>query len=165
VLGPDFSNSSLSFVQLKPIVGGHWYTVVMAPLDFALVRHALNLAKKTGMDEVDLEIGDSKFHAVFDEKAKKPAPAPPKQTAAQIAEEAASNQKPIKSHNVGIFRDKGDNLKIGEDVEVGDVLGSIVALGISNDVVSSVQGKISEVNVLDNEPVEYGQVIAVVEVQ
>ena len=37
-------------------------------MDFALVRHALNLAKKTGMDEVDLELGDSKFHAVFDEK-------------------------------------------------------------------------------------------------
>jgi biotin carboxyl carrier protein len=135
----------------------------MAPLDFALVRHALNLAKKTGMDEVDLELGESKFHAVFDEKTKKPVEQAPKQTAAQKAEEAISNQKVIKSHNVGIFRDKGDIMKIGAEVAVGDVIGAIVALGISNDVISTVQGKIAEVNVLDSEPVEYGQVLAVVE--
>jgi biotin carboxyl carrier protein len=137
----------------------------MAPLDFALVRHALNLAKKTGMDEVDLELGDSKFHAVFDEKAKKPVAEIPKQSAAQKAEEAVANQKPIKSHNVGIFRDKGDMMKIGAEVAVGDVIGAVIALGISNDVVSSVQGRISEVNVLDSEPVEYGQVLAVVEIE
>jgi biotin carboxyl carrier protein len=137
----------------------------MAPLDFALVRHALNLAKKTGMDEVDLELGDSKFHAVFDEKAKKPVAQAPKQTAAQKAEEAVSNQKLIKSHNVGIFRDKGDIMKVGSEVAVGDIVGAIIALGISNDVVSSVQGRITEVNVLDSEPVEYGQVIAVVEAE
>ena len=135
----------------------------MAPLDFALVRHALNLAKKTGMDEVDFELGDSKFHAVFDEIAKKPLQQSPKQTAAQKAEEAISNQKPIKSHNVGIFRDTGDMMKIGAEVAVGDVIGAVIALGISNDVVSSVQGRITEVNVLDSEPVEYGQVLAVVE--
>ena len=142
-----------------------WYTVAMAPLDFALVRHALNLAKKTGMDEVDLELGDSKFHGVFDEKAKKVAPVAPKQTAAQKAEEAISNQKPIKSHNVGIFRDKGDIMKVGAEVAVGDVIGAVIALGISNDVVSAVKGRIAEVNVLDSEPVEYGQVLAVVETE
>ena len=138
-----------------------WYTVAMAPLDFALVRHALNLAKKTGMDE----LGDSKFHGVFDEKAKKVAPVAPKQTAAQKAEEAISNQKPIKSHNVGIFRDKGDIMKVGAEVAVGDVIGAVIALGISNDVVSAVKGRIAEVNVLDSEPVEYGQVLAVVETE
>jgi biotin carboxyl carrier protein len=136
----------------------------MAPLDYALVRHALNLAQKTGMDEVDLELGDSKFHGVFEEKAKKVVPQVLKLTAAQKADEAQSNQKPIKSHNVGIFRDKGDMMKIGVEVEVGDVIGAVVALGISNDVVSSVQGRIVEVNVLDSEPVEYGQVLAVVEI-
>jgi biotin carboxyl carrier protein len=135
----------------------------MAPLDFALVRHALNLAKKTGMDEVDLELGDSKFHAVFDEKAKKPVAQAPQLTATQKAEEAVSNQKTIKSHNVGIFRDKGDIMKIGAQVAVGDVIGSVIALGISNDIVSAVKGRIAEVNVLDSEPVEYGQILAVVE--
>ncbi len=137
----------------------------MAPLDFALVRHALNLAKKTGMDEVDIELGDSKFHAVFDEKAKKPVAAIPKPTAAQMAEDAVSNQKPIKSHNVGIFREKGDIMKVGGEVAVGDVIGAVIALGISNDVVSAVQGRIAEVHVLDSEPVEYGQVVAIVEVE
>ena len=137
----------------------------MAPLDFALVRHALNLAKKTGMDEVELELGDSKFHAVFDEKAKKPVVQAPIQTAAQRAEEVISHQKPIKSHNVGIFRDKGDVMKLGGDVSVGDVIGAVIALGISNDVVSAVQGRITEISVLDSEPVEYGQVLAVVDTE
>ena len=137
----------------------------MAPLDFALVRHALNLAKKTGMDEVELELGDSKFHAVFDEKAKKAVATAPKQTSAQKAEEATSSSKPIKSLNVGIFREKGDIMKVGGEVAVGDVIGAVIALGISNDVVSSVQGRIAEVNVLDSEPVEYGQILAVVEIE
>ena len=137
----------------------------MAPLDFALVRHALNLAKKTGMDEVELELGDSKFHAVFDEKEKKAVVQASKQTAAQRAEEVISNQKPIKSHNVGIFREKGDVMKLGGEVAVGDVIGAVIALGISNDVVSAVQGRITEISVLDSEPVEYGQVLAVVDTE
>lgn len=136
----------------------------MAPLDFALVRHALNLAKKTGMDEVELELGENKFHAVLDEKAKKVAPAA-KPTVAAKPEEPVSKLKPIKSHNVGIFRDQGHPRKVGEEVNVGDVLGSVVALGISNDVISTFQGRIAEVNVLDSEAVEYGQALVVVEVE
>lgn len=137
----------------------------MAPLDFTLVRHALNLAKKTGMDEVELELGESKFRAVLDEKAKKPSAAAVKAAAAAKAEEHANSVKTIKSHNVGIFREQGHSMKIGGEVKVGDVLGSVVALGIANDVVSPIQGRITEVNVLDAEPVEYGQVLAVLEVE
>ncbi|MBI1332413.1 MAG: hypothetical protein JST12_05925 [Armatimonadetes bacterium] len=136
----------------------------MAPLDFALVRHALNLAKKTGMDEVELELGESKFRAVLDEKAKKPAKAASAAPAGK-AEEPAVTAKPIKSHNVGIFRQGDHAMKVGDEIKVGDIVGSVVALGIANDVVSSVQGKISEVNVLDSETVEYGQVLALVEVE
>jgi biotin carboxyl carrier protein len=137
----------------------------MAPLDFTLVRHALNLAKKTGMDEVELEIGDSKFHAVLDEKAKKPSSAPAKQASIVKSDEPVANLKPIKSHNVGIFREQASRFKVGDEIGVGDALGTVVALGIANDIVSSVQGRITEINVLDSEPVEYGQVLAVVEVE
>lgn len=137
----------------------------MAPLDFTLVRHALNLAKKTGMDEVELEIGDSKFHAVLDEKAKKPSSAPAKQTPTVKVDEPVANLKPIKSLNVGIFREQATRLKVGDEIGVGDALGTVVALGIANDIVSSVQGRIAEINVLDSEPVEYGQVLAVVEIE
>ncbi len=135
-------------------------------MDFALVRHALNLAKNTGMDEVDLEIGESKFHAVLDEKSAKPATKPKATTAASSKqEEPASKVKAIKSHNVGIYRDQGHHLKVGQEINVGDVIGAVVALGIANDVVSTVQGKIAEVNVLDSEAVEYGQILVVVEVE
>lgn len=139
----------------------------MAPLDFALVRHALNLAKNTGMDEVDLEIGESKFHAVLDEKAKKPAAAPKASSpvnSSSASEEPTVKSKSIKSHNVGIFREHGHNVKVGDDVAVGDVIGSVIALGISNDVVSTVAGKVLEVNVVEGEAVEYGQILVVIEV-
>ena len=56
-------------------------------------------------------------------------------------------------------------MKVGAEVAVGDVIGAVIALGISNDVVSAVKGRIAEVNVLDSEPVEYGQVLAVVETE
>ena len=137
----------------------------MAPLDFTLVRHALNLAKNTGMDEVELELGDFKFSAVLDEKVKKTPISSAKPSANTKVDEVAVPSKAIKSLNVGIFREPAQPLKVGDEVQVGDVVGSVVALGISNDIVSSVQGRITEVNVFDSEPVEYGQVLAMVEAE
>lgn len=151
-------------MEICPNFGGVGTLLNMANLDLGLVKHALDLAQRVGMDQVDLEVGDAKFSATLSPVKTKPAPssaAAP--TATKAAVEPASTHKAIKSHNVGIFRSAGHPLEIGQEVSVGDVLGSIVALGISNDVVASIQGTVTEVNVSDSEAVEYGQILALVE--
>ncbi|HLO98416.1 MAG TPA: biotin/lipoyl-containing protein [Fimbriimonas sp.] len=135
----------------------------MANLDLGLVKHALDLAQRVGMDHVDLEVGDAKFSATLSGSKSKPAPVAVVATHPATPSEPASTHKAIKSHNVGIFRSAGHPLEVGQPVSVGDVLGSIVALGISNDIVASIQGTVTEVNVSDSEAVEYGQILALVE--
>lgn len=135
----------------------------MAAIDFDLVRHALTLAQENQMNEVELEIAGTKFVAVIDKKsAPKPAPAAPAAPAAPVAggeAVAAPTNKLIKATSVGIFRTAKVPLISGATVEVGDVIGSIFALGITNDIVSSVKGTIADILVEDGDPVEYGQVV------
>jgi acetyl-CoA carboxylase biotin carboxyl carrier protein len=135
----------------------------MATLDFDLVRHALDTARKAGLDEVELELGDSKFSAVLDRKPKKAARAEAK-TSDEPAAEAAPTTKPIKAGSVGIFRTVGEMLKVDTQVASGEVVGNIIALGLSNDVTANINGVIREVLVEDGQAVEYGQVIATVEI-
>jgi acetyl-CoA carboxylase biotin carboxyl carrier protein len=135
----------------------------MATLDFDLVRHALNIARDSGLDEVELELGDSKFTATIGKKTKKAAPAAPAPSFEVASAETGPATKPIKAGSVGIYRIKEAALTEDQVVAKGDVVGAIVALGISNDVVSPVGGKITEVLVKDGQAVEYGQAIATVE--
>jgi acetyl-CoA carboxylase biotin carboxyl carrier protein len=135
----------------------------MASLDFKLVRHALDLAKQNGMQEVELEIGDSKFSAVL-EKSKRIAPQQSKSVSESSSQpESIAKTKSIRSTSVGIFRTVGEMLKVGTQIASSEVVGNIVALGISNDVISGINGVITEVLVEDGQAVEYGQTIAVVE--
>lgn len=132
----------------------------MAAIDFDLVRHALTLAQENQMNEVELEIAGTKFVAVIDKKtAPRPAPAAPAAPVAGGEAVAAPTNKLIKATSVGIFRTAKVPLISGATVEVGDVIGSIFALGITNDIVSSVKGTIADILVEDGDPVEYGQVV------
>jgi biotin carboxyl carrier protein len=136
----------------------------MASLDFDLVRHALNVARETGLNEVELELGDSKFSAVMDRKPKKKESSNLAPSFEVATTEPKVNTKPVKAGSVGIFRTIGGMLELDSQVTAGETLGTIVALGLSNDVTTTVNGVIREVRVEDGQAVEYGQVIALVEI-
>jgi biotin carboxyl carrier protein len=68
----------------------------------------------------------------------------------------------IKSPVVGYFRERSHPLEPGLEVEAGQVVAEVVAVGLSNDVVSPVQGVVDSVEVRPGDPLEYGQVIATV---
>lgn len=132
----------------------------MASIDFDLVRHALDVAVQSQMNEVELEVGEAKFSAVIEKKAA------PKSVATQVVETAPQPQtepepasKPIKAPSVGIFRTAKVPLIAGATVEKGDVVGTVFALGISSDIQSSLAGTIADILVEDGDPVEYGQPI------
>ncbi|OWU65747.1 MAG: hypothetical protein CBB60_003105 [Armatimonadetes bacterium Cent15-Ar3] len=130
----------------------------MAAIDFDLVRHALDIAVQSQMNEVELEVGDAKFSAVIHKKAApKAAPAPVNETSVSSEQEVAPSSKPIKAPSVGIFRTAKVPLIAGATVEKGDVVGTIFALGISSDIQANIAGTISDILVEDGDPVEYGQ--------
>lgn len=133
---------------------------VMSAIDFDLVRHALDIAVQSQMNEVELEVGDAKFSAVIEKRATlKPAASAVIESAAPAVVEIQPASKPIKATSVGIFRTAKVPLIAGATVEKGDVIGTIFALGISTEVQSSIAGTISDILVEDGDPVEYGQSI------
>jgi biotin carboxyl carrier protein len=60
---------------------------------------------------------------------------------------------------VGKFKSIKENLKPGEKVRKGEILGSIQSMGITHEIVSPVQGVLAEANVNDTDIVEYDQVL------
>jgi acetyl-CoA carboxylase biotin carboxyl carrier protein len=132
----------------------------MSAIDFDLVRHALDVAVQSQMNEVELEVGGAKFSAVIEKKAApKAAPAVAGESALRQVSEPEPTTKPIKATSVGIFRTAKVPLIAGATVEKGDVIGTIFALGISTEVHSSINGTIADILVEDGDPVEYGQPI------
>lgn len=132
----------------------------MSSIDFDLVRHALDVAIQSQMNEVELEVGDSKFFAVIEKKpAPKPAEAPVVAPAAVEAAVAEPTTKPVKAPSVGIFRTAKTPLIAGATVEKGDVIGTVVALGITNEIHTSIAGTVADILVEDGDPIEYGQTI------
>lgn len=130
----------------------------MASIDLELLRHALTVAKETGLHEVEVTAHGTTFQGIIDPKSAKK----PKQKAslpAESQEDPLPTLLPIKSTAVGIFRIE-EKLAIGNSLKKGDKVGAIIALGISNDVLSTVTGRIEEVLIEENGIVEYGQVLA-----
>jgi len=129
-------------------------------LDLQLVRHALTVARRNGFAEVELGIGDDRFTARL-EPAPPGRPAAPTASAGGASDESTEPQlQEIKSTLVGYYREAKTPLRVGETVKAGDVVAVIAALGIANDVESTVSGEVAEVLVEPNQPVQYGQTIA-----
>lgn len=129
----------------------------MSELSQEVIEHALTVARKHGFAEIDLEVGDASFHAKLDPIAKAKSK---KQHEAESPE--APSAKPIRASVVGFYSAATKALNVGDRVKSGELVATITALGISNDVDSSVTGEIVEVLVEDGQPVEYGQVLALV---
>ena len=73
---------------------------------------------------------------------------------------SGDERQAIKAPFVGYFRAANPPIKAGQELKKGQVIGSIEALGIPNDVESSAGGVVDEVLVKDGEAVEFGQPIA-----
>ena len=131
----------------------------MSSLDLELVRHALAVARQHGYVEVELGVDGWEFKAHLEPAPKLPVPAVVAETV------AGDGTKPIKATLVGYYTKSKAPMKKGQKVKAGDVIAGITALGIANDVESTISGEITEVLVKEGDPVEYGQTLAVVRVE
>ena len=95
-------------------------------------------------------------------KEQQPAPAPTEEG------EDTTQYKEIKSPIVGTFYrspspEKGPYVKVGDTVEVGTVVCIVEAMKLFNEIESEIAGKIVKVMVEDAQPVEYDQVLFLVD--
>lgn len=87
---------------------------------------------------------------------------------AQSAEEAENDLLEVRSPIVGTFYrspspDKGPYVKVGDSVEAGSVVCIVEAMKLFNEIESEVSGKIVKVMVEDASPVQYDQVLYLVD--
>jgi acetyl-CoA carboxylase biotin carboxyl carrier protein len=130
----------------------------MASLDPDLLRHALNTAREHGFAEVELAVDGGTFRARLQPGARRAAP--PKVADDNAAANGELQPLLIKSPIVGFYRLGPISLEPGKSIKSGDVVAVVNALGIANDVESTVAGEIVEVLVEDGQAVEFGQVLA-----
>ncbi len=128
----------------------------MVRLDLDLVRHALQTASKHGFAEVELSQGEDRFVAKFQPVK----PAPKSQSSAHETSKEPTT-KTITATSVGYYRPAKNPLQVGLEVKAGDVVAEILALGLKNDVLSKWNGIVAQVLVTPEQPVEFGQAIAV----
>lgn len=100
--------------------------------------------------------------------AQQPAPATDKQEGGPQEGGDEANYLPVKSPIVGTFYrspspDKGPYVKVGDTIASGDVVCIVEAMKLFNEIESEVSGKIVKVMVEDAQPVEYDQVLFLVD--
>lgn len=66
---------------------------------------------------------------------------------------------------VGLFRNAATPLQTGDVVKKGQIVGAVESLKIPNEVMSSTNGRVSEVLVEEGQGVEYGQPLLMLEVE
>ncbi|HHH50550.1 MAG TPA: acetyl-CoA carboxylase biotin carboxyl carrier protein [Saprospiraceae bacterium] len=101
------------------------------------------------------------------------APITPSETLSPVADnqetaEASGNYIEIRSPIVGTFYrssspEKPPYVKVGDVIEVGTVVCIVEAMKLFNEIESEVSGKIVKVMIEDAQPVEYDQVLYLVE--
>lgn len=96
------------------------------------------------------------------------APAAAAQPTPAAAETDGGNYVAIKSPMVGTFYrspspDKGPFVKVGDRVEVGAVVCVVEAMKLFNEIESEVSGRVVKVMVEDAHPIEYDQVLFLID--
>lgn len=124
------------------------------------VRHALTVARSHGFTEVELQSDGTSFQARLAPSIKPSTPSTAAETVlAELPE--TPRKRSITAPLVGYY--KQSMLVEGQKINVGDIVATITALGLANDVEATIQGQITKVCVQDGQSVEYGQVLAEVE--
>jgi biotin carboxyl carrier protein len=132
----------------------------MNPLDSESIRKALTSARDGGFRSIKLRAGDSIFQATLSEEALS--------WGDSWSEEEGNPSGPVVesicSPVVGYIKWIPDSIKIGAEIKSGQTVGEVLALGISNEIVSTCSGKVVQVLVEDGSAVEYGKSLLEVEV-
>src|SRR6266478_4080496 len=151
------------------------------------LRELVEFLKANGIAEFDMEQDDLKVRIKFAGEpaaaaaggldvaqlsrlmASAPAAAPPagKSAAAELANELEEKLHEVKSPIVGTFYESPSPgappfVKVGDQVEVGQVLCIVEAMKLMNEIEADVAGEVVKRIVSSGQPIEYGQELFVI---
>jgi acetyl-CoA carboxylase biotin carboxyl carrier protein len=143
-------------------------------VDAALVRQLAALLEETGLTEIEYAYKDRRIRVARNvvtavaAAGAAPAPAPSEVPEKPAAVAPVEHPGAIKSPMVGTAYiapqpDQPPFVKLGDKVTEGQVLLIVEAMKVMNQIRAPRPGRVAEILVADGAPVEYGQVLMVVE--
>ncbi len=155
-------------------------------MDLTYVKKLIKLLSESGVDEIEIEEDGKRVRLakhvspapvamqlpmaapVIQASAVSSSPAPAQPASEQPAAAPAGNLREIRSPIVGTFYrapapDAAPFVNVGSAVEPGTVLCIVEAMKLMNEIESDVAGTIAKVLVENGRPVEYDQVLFLVE--
>jgi len=150
-------------------------------MDIRKIKKLIELVEESGISEIEIQEGEESVRisrnftaAVAQPMLQQPAmlaaaPAISQETAAPATPEVEEvSGHPITSPMVGTFYRASSPgtapfAEVGQAVKKGDVLCIIEAMKLLNQIEAEVSGTVKAINVENGEPVEYGQVMMVIE--
>ena len=139
-------------------------------VDEALVRKLAELLQETGLNEIEYENGAQRIRVNRGGPIVTAAPAAPVIAAAGAATTAAAQPPPgaVTSPMVGtayLSSEPGSApfVKVGDRVDTGQTLLIIEAMKVMNPIAAPHDGTVTEILVQDGRPVEYDEVLMVIQ--
>lgn len=136
-------------------------------VDEALVRKLAQLLTDTGLTEIEFESGDQRIRVNRQNLAAAAAPAAPAPAASPAAAAAGPPEGAVTSPMVGtcyLSSEPGGTpfVKVGDRVAKGQTILIIEAMKVMNPIPAPAAGTVRDILVADGRPVEYGEVLMVV---
>ena len=145
------------------------------------IKEIINLMNEHGLTEIEVEKGDQKIKlkkssisgesAVVEQQpiAQQPvAKAPTGEVEKESPKQESKNLIEIKAPLVGTFYrspspDAASFVEVGQEIEVGEVVCIVEAMKLMNEIKSEVRGKVVDILVENADPVEFGQIMFLIE--
>ncbi len=142
------------------------------PIDSELVRTLAALLDETGLTEIEYSVGDRRIRvartaaalaSTVNVAAPAPAAEPPAAAVAPVDHPGAVKAPMVGTAYIAPQPDQPPFVRLGDRVEEGRVLLIIEAMKVMNQIRAPKAGRVAEILIADGAPVEYGQVLMVIE--
>ena len=139
-------------------------------MDIRKIKKLIEMLQDSDLKEIEVSQGDESVRISRDNSSQTSEPIIQKQVvheASNIVSQEEIPQEEVKGNKVispivGTFYrkpspDKDPFIKVGDEVQEGDILCIIEAMKMMNEIKSDFSGKVVSIEVEDGQPVEYGQ--------
>lgn len=139
-------------------------------MDIRKIKKLIEMLQDSDLKEIEVSQGDESVRISRDNSSQTSEPIIQKQVvheASNIVSQEEIPQEEVKGNKVtspivGTFYrkpspDKDPFIKVGDEVQEGDILCIIEAMKMMNEIKSDFSGKVVSIDVEDGQPVEYGQ--------
>jgi acetyl-CoA carboxylase biotin carboxyl carrier protein len=139
-------------------------------MDIRKIKKLIEMLQDSDLKEIEVSQGDESVRISRDNRPQTAEPIIQKQVvheASNIVSQEEIPQEEVKGNKVtspivGTFYrkpspDKDPFIKVGDEVQEGDILCIIEAMKMMNEIKSDFSGKVVSIDVEDGQPVEYGQ--------